>query len=419
MKNLRLLSRLQQSEMVTLMLVQEPGAQLQYFIITKSINYLLVSSGNCEGSIEGGMRTFNILMSSIYPLIEKGYELLISYKNNILEFATADDKIHIRPLCVEYYDPLLDVHIAKLQRFQESLKADGDVRHQLARAEQNLRDAQEHYDGVQKMYLEGAMMSSNPFGGVAGFQPLSDLEKDIKEKQDKLAQLQKQSVTISSVNLKPFELIIQAAARAHEMINFCDTYAVVSLKTTFLLQKGTCPAMSVHGTLLQQLLRYSDGEGFSWFENGLVYSVSEKTGESTALFMEKYLPNTSVDSGIVTRGVTVERHQLSVKGVLKITQLMKSKFPEMVFDLGAGEVVLGNDKGERIVTKFNVDDTETLQLIKLKRGEQLKGEYVSTSISVPVEVQGLLSLFKDQLTIYVKSNKIIFQAEDFYIVFGR
>lgn len=135
--------------------------------------------------------------------------------------------------------------------------------------------------------------------------------------------------------------------------------------------------------------------------------------------MEKYLPNTSVDSGIVTRGVTVERHQLSVKGVLKITQLMKSKFPEMVFDLGAGEVVLGNDKGERIVTKFNVDDTETLQLIKLKRGEQLKEEYVSTSISVPVEVQGLLSLFKDQLTIYVKSNKIIFQAEDFYIVFGR
>lgn len=417
MKNLKLISKLQSSEMVTLILQEHPGEQLDYFIVSRSINYSIVASGQCEGSLQGNMCTFNILLSSLYPLLDKGYTFRIRYNNDLLEFVSPDERLRLTPLCVQYEDANTRPIVEKFMRMQKALNSDQDLGTQIGRAEAELREAQQRYDGVSRMKLEGAMTGSNPFGDVEDLVPSEELSKAIEEKRLALTELRKRSEAVKKVDLKAFKTLALAASRAHEVINFCDDFAVVSLKNTFILQKGTCPAMSVQGPILHQLMSYSGGDGFYWFENGLAYTVGDT--EKTTIFMEKCLPNTTVDGSIVKRGATLERYQLSMKGILAVTQLMKSKFPQMTFDMGEGQVVLENDKGEHIITKFEVEDTKTVQLKKLMRGEKIQGEFTQAMLSIPLEVQSLLSLFRDKMIVYVKERKVIFQSEDLYVVFGR
>ena len=91
----------------------------------------------------------------------------------------------------------------------------------------------------------------------------------------------------------------------------------------------------------------------------------------------------------------------------------------MTFSRGEGCLVLQNPKGETVKIKFEVQDAKTLQLNKMIRGENISGEITMASIEVPKEVQAVLPMFREQLTIVVKSKKIIFQSGSLYIVFGR
>lgn len=175
--------------------------------------------------------------------------------------------------------------------------------------------------------------------------------------------------------------------------------------------------MTVQGPLLNQLMSFSDGDGFYWFENGLVYAIGEE--EQTIVFMEKYLPNTAVDGSIVTRGVTLERYDVNMKDILTITQLMRSKFPQITLDMGAGNLVMENDKGEKIVSKFEIAGMDSVQLKRVMAGKQDPSTMKQADIVVPKTVQSLLSLFKGEIIIYVKERKIILQAGETYLVFGR
>lgn len=418
MKNLKLLGKLQAAEMVTLLLKATPGERLDYYILAKSINYSLVASGQCDGSIQGGMRMFNILLSGLLPMIDKGHSFRIQYEENVLSFVSNDERLRLTPLCVEYNDPNAYRTIEKLMRFNEALQTDEENSTQIAKVEAEIRDLQQQYNGVSLMHLSAEMTSSNPFGEDTGSQIIEDrFAPLIEEKRDRLRELKKRSNPVQPMNLKTFRTLAVAAARSREMISFCETYAILALGNTYLLQKGDCPVMAVQGSLLHQLISFSDGEGFYWFENGLVYSVGG--AERTTVFMEKYLPNTVVDNSIVTRGTVKEKYTLSMKGILSITQLMKSKFPQMTFDMGDGKVILENDKGEVITTKFDVEDAQTLKLKKLMRGENIQGEFTMALLEIPSEVQSLLSLFRDKVAIYIKEHKVVFQAEDLYMVFGR
>ncbi len=418
MKNLKLLGRLQASEMVTLVLKANPGERLDYYILAKSINYSLVASGQCDGSINGGMRTFNILLSGLLPMLDKGYSFRISYENEVLSFISVDERLRLTPLCVEYNDMNSARIIDKLLRFQKAIEESESVGSQIVRVENEIRDLQQQYNGASLMHLDLEMQSSSPFEESGVGKRIDDYYGPlIEEKRQKLTELKKRDKALHKVDLKAFKTLALAASRTHEMINFCETYAITSLKTSYLLQKGACPIMAVQGPLLHHLISYGEGEGFYWFENGLVFTTGD--AERTTVFMEPYLPNTAVDDSIVTRGAVKEKYTLSMKGILAVSQLMKSKFPQMTFDMGEGLVILENDKGEVITTKFDVEDVQTLQLKKLMRGESIQGEFKQATLSIPVEVQSLLSLFKDKLIIYIKERKVVFQSESLYLVFGR
>lgn len=425
MKNLKLLSKLQASEMVTLILKATAGERLDYYIIAQTINYSIVCTGQCEGTIirkvgdeRGSFRQFNILLSSVLPLIEKGHAFRIVYDKDVLRFVSGDDRLKLTPLCVEYNNPQADKIVSKYQRFQTALIEASDSTSRIRRAEVELESLQEQYNGVSLMHLDGEMQSSNPFAEDS-ISPKIDAKytEAIKEQKEKLATLQQQAKAVETVDLKAFRTMTLAASRSHEMINFCDTFAVTALKNSFILQTGKCPTMAVQASLLYQLIQYNEGNGFHWFEGGLVFSVGEE--ERTVVFMEKYLPNTAVDSSIVTRGIVREKYILSMKGILSVTQLMRSKFPQMTFDLGNSKIILENDKGEVIETTFETEGVDTLQLKKLMRGENVQGEITQATLSIPSEVQSLLGMFRDKLTLYVKERKVIFQADSLYLVFGR
>lgn len=415
MKNLKLLGRLQASDMVTLLLKTNPGEQLEYYILAKSTNYSIIASGKCNGDVGGGMRMFNISLSSLLPMIEKGVSMRITYESNVLSFVSQDDRVKLTPLCVEYNDPNAHAIIDKFLRFLDATTASRETANKIHKMENEIEEITNKESNVNLMDLEGAMTSSNPFGTAPSTPAVDDAE--LESKKEKLAQLHQDSLLLQRVDMKPFKAMALAAARSREMVSFCDDYAITSLKSTYILQRGKCPPMAILGTLLYNLINHGDGEGFFWFENGLVYTTGDQ--EKTTVFLEKFLPNTQVDSSIVTRGAVLEKYVLNMKNVLSITQLMKSKFPRMLFDMGEGQLVLDNDRNETLTAKFDVADAQTLQLKKLMRGEDVQGSIHMAKIVIPPEVQALLSLFRGEVTIYIKQRKIVFQSDTLYLVFGR
>lgn len=419
MKNLKLIRRLQASDMVTLILKSSPGERLDYYVLAESINYNMILSGKCDGNIKGGYRSFNILLSGLMPMVEKGHSFRITYENEVLRFISSDGRLVLTPLCVEYHNVNAERILSKFQRFISMSQTDDNVKAAIARTEGEIADLQRQYDGVSLMHLSGEMQSSNPFAEDTVSPKIDEKYAPmIEEKRKKLSELVKRDRAVKAVDLLPFRSLALAASRSHEMVNFCETFAVMGLKGSYILQKSECPIMAVQGTLLYQLLQYNGGKGFYWFENGLVFNVGDSEGQ-TAVFLEKYLPNSAIDSSIVTRGVVREKYVLSMKGILGITQLMKSKFPSMTFDMGVPKIVLENSKGETLETTFELDEpADTVELRKAMRGERVDVIHMS-KIQIPSEVQSLLGMFRDKMTVYVKERKVVFQEENLYLVFGR
>ncbi len=418
MIDLKLLGRLQSSDMVTLVLKQVHADELTYYIIAKSINYTAVTSGKCHGNVHGDFAMFNILLSSLLPMLDRGYKFNIQYEGAELEFVTDDEKIHLHPLCVEYSDPSVMTVVNKVANFLTDISSDDTVDERVKKVEFELMGLRERQKPISKMDLEGAMISSNPFSMPATvLEPDEETQAKINKLEADLATLKKRQGKVRPVNLAPFRYLCGAAARSHELLNFCETYAVMSLKNTYILQKGPCPIMSMQSTLLNQLMIDGEGENFYWYQNGLAYvSYGDST---TVVFMEKYLPNTSIDSSIVTRGKVLEKYQINTRGVLAIASVVGSKFPVMKLDMSRGVLILENDKGEVLRSDLGEIKATTPELEKMMRGEETTGKIVMSTLNIPPEVQRFLSLFREQLNIYVKERKIVFNSEKLYLVFGR
>lgn len=421
MMDLKLLQKLQATEMVTLILKVSPGGVLDYFIVSKTINYSIVATGRCEGVIESEMRSFNILLSGLMPMVEKGHKFRIVYDNEVLRFISSDDRIVLTPLCVEYNDEHAVRIIEKYLRYSDALDND----QQLATREENLAheisSKKRSYSELRKMALEGDITSSNPFSESSMPAELdSRYSQEIAQLQQDLENVQQKKHSLEHVSMKEFRQIALAASRAHEMISFCGEFAVMELKSSYILQKVPCRTMAMHGTLLHQLLQF-DENGFYWFENGLVFETG--TENKTVVFVEKYLPNTTVDASIVTRGVVLEKYIINIKGNLSVAQLMRGRFPDMTFDLSESKILLENDKGETLVITLGDVKPDSLGLRKAMR-EMAAGSSEITqvnlsSVTVPKEIQSLLGLFREEITLYVKKRKIIFQGGNLYFVFGR
>ena len=87
-------------------------------------------------------------------------------------------------------------------------------------------------------------------------------------------------------------------------------------------------------------------------------------------------------------------------------------------NLGEHYFLLENDIGEHICIEFDIEDAKTLELMKMTRENTFSNISMAT-LDIPRDIQAMLSLFRDKLTIFVKRRKVIFKSEDLYLVFGR
>lgn len=413
--NLNLLSKLQSSDSVYLILQPKLGEIIDYYVIARNVSFDLVSSGQMNGIIEHDRSlSFEIRLTSILPLISKGYQFNIKFENNQLMFVTEDDKVVVKPSYVESRD---SGSFKTLGRYME-----------LSAEFQKLERIKNQYDNLYTELLElkriedhNSLMSiidnTDNLSEVVESKVDRELRSKIEMKEKELSSLQSSLKSLQSINLKPFIDIATVASKAHTVVDMCDEYAIVDLGNSYLIEKSKCPVLSIQGMLLSQLLKDGGGESFYLYNEELVYINGNK--DITAVFIAKYLPNNSVDASIVKNGVVTERYEIRIHSLLKVISLVKSSFKDVSMDMNTGQFLLTNDLGEVLRINFDVDNVNSLQLIKSKSGKVVQGGIKLAIINIPVAVQNILGYFKDSLIIYVKKNKIVFQNKSLFLVFGR
>lgn len=413
--NLNLLSKLQTSDSVYLILQPKLGGIIDYYIIARNISFDLVSSGQMNGTVENDRSlSFEIRLASILPLINKGYQFNIKFENNQLVFVTEDDKVVVKPSYVESRD---SGSFNILGRYME-----------LSAEFQKLERIKNQYDNLYTELLElkriedhNSLMNiidnTDNLSEVVESKVDRELRSKIEMKEKELSSLQSSLKSLQSINLKPFIDIATVASKAHTVVDMCDEYAIVDLGNSFLIEKSKCPVLSIQGVLFSQLLKDGGGEGFYLYKDELVYINGNK--DITSVFIAKYLPNNSVDASIVKNGVVTERYEIRIHSLLKVISLVKSSFKDVSMDMNTGQFILTNDLGEVLRINFDVDNVNSLQLIKSKSGKVVQGGIKLAIINIPVAVQNILGYFKDSLIIYVKKNKIVFQNKSLFLVFGR
>lgn len=401
--DLKLLNKLQSTDMVSLILKQNPGGILDYYIIGQTVSYSAICSGQCSGYLQSSMVCFNIQLGSIVPLIEKGFDLTVKYESDGLRFTTPDEKITISPLYVEYRDSSAISVISKYLNFNSALSELDERAERLKEMEADIILTKSRHDNLQKMQLKDEVMD--------------EFSNELESMEQIYNSLKNSSTDIEVLNLSAFINIASAASRLHEVVNFCGTYAISSITDSYLLQKSNCPIMALQGQLLYTLLRDGGGKNFYWFDNELVYIHGVK--DKTIVFITRYLPNTSVDSTIVTRGVVEEKYNVKLKSALELASLVRNKFSDFEMDMGSGVFRLTNSNGESIEISFEIEELKSIALNKILRGEGSAIDVTLSTIKIPKSVHGVLGLFKNNLSIFVKKNKVILQNDSLYLVFGR
>lgn len=416
MMNLKLLGRLQSSGSASLILKANAGDILDYYLISRNISYDIVCSGQTAGTLASSMISFDIRMSSIIPLINKGYKFAIQYSDGVLKFVSDDEKTIIVPSYVESSDSGVVGALESYIGFSEALQNKLKVEEQIGELLQEVQGIKDSKKDAVLMELSGGP-SSNPFEGCSVDKIDKRYDPVIVDKEKQIKSLSSSIDAIEDVDLGDLYNIASAASKAHTLIDMCGDYAVVSLKTSFLLEKVKCPIQSIQGQLLFNLIRDNKGKGFYTYKDELVYLSGNK--EYSAVFIKKYLPNNAIDSTIITRGIVEEKYVIQLKNILSTVSLIRSCFDRFMLDMGNAQFILSNDLGETVHMKFEVQDAKTLALNKMLRGETVRGGITMATIDIPLDVQGLLDLFKDNLIVYVKKKKVIFQNNNLYLVFGR
>lgn len=415
--NLKLLSKLKASDSAQLVLIARPGNQLEYYLVSRSVVYDIICTGTIEGTIKGKSISFDIRMSSLVSLIDKGYKFTIQYTGKGLKFVTEDGKMELAPSYVESRDANTAQVIETYMAFSEAMANRTQTMSRIDELQKEISALKAQHRSVTLMHLSGGP-SGDPFTTDTTSQKIDEkFMPNIEQKERELKELSRRQYHIDEIEMLPFLSIAGAASRRHGLVDMCGDYAICEMENSFLLQKAPCPLQSFQGQLLYVLLRDGNGKGFYSYNDQIIYVGGGK--EKVAVLVAKYLPNNTVDSSIVTNGVVEEKYNLSLKGILNIASVVKSNFENFALDLGSAEFILTNQFGESLRSKFEIEDAKTVKMSKLMRGEQIQGDLTMATITVPAEVQSMLSLFKEKVTIYVKKRKIILQNDGLYLVFGR
>ena len=416
MLDLKLFCKLKTTDTVTLILKDLGGNQLEYYIVAQSLSYSVICSGSNAGTLSVPMMSFNIRIGTVIPLIEKNYKFDIRVVNSQLEFVTEEGDLIIKPLCVEYKDPIAEETIKKYIAFAEAQQNKDRDKNLLEGLREELKSLRDHYVGATIMHLSGGP-SDDPFTPDVSQEKADSkfLEKQ-SELEQRISELENRKDTLVEYNLSDFIPVSLIASRMHELVHMCGDYAIVDMQQAYVVEKHSCPIQVFQGALLYQLMLDGNGRNFYEFDNDIVYlSANAKT----IVFVQKYLPSISVDSSIITRGIVEEKYVLNIKKALAVASIVKSNFPTFKINLGEGSFELSNEQGELVQHKFEVGDAKTLQLNKLMRGEAVQGGVIMSTLTIPKKVQPLLTFFKENFTIYVKRKKIVLQSGTLYAVFGR
>lgn len=425
MLDLKLFVDLQGDTPASLLLKPSSPGYLQFFVISFSVNYSIVVTGECEGELPNSNPvSFDVVLSTVSPLLNKNYKFRLSYFDSTLRFDEVDGKFSVTPLCVEHVnDMALDV-AQRYMDFSGILSTFEEGRGELEEAEHELAQLNGNYQQAKITELSGFPNDSNPFGGSS----LTDREQrideyfkpKIAEAEQRVVELRENIPGITIIDMEGFRRIATIAARSGNTVAMCDDYAVVDLATAFVIQKIKCGSRSVQGKLLRQLLLVKNGRFFE-FKGDLIFvgfTGKGKERSSTVVFLNSYLPNTAIDSSIITKGAVKEKYKLKLKGMLQVLTAVSAKFDTMVFDMGSSVLRLSNDRGEMLTYKFEVEDAKTIELNKMLRGEHA-GTIRMSSVEVPKVVQKLLPLMEHDFTVYVKERKVVLQSGTLYIVFSK
>ena len=422
MLNLKLFNALHGDGIATLVLQQAAPGFLRYYIASSSVNYSVVVSGRCEGELANGdIQSFDIALSTIAPLDDK-HNFRLSYKDGNLQFIEAEDRFTVTPLYVEHYtDASIDI-IAQYTRYANAQYKWEDAKSKIDDLTKQLANTRANHESVKRLALSG-VPSDDPFT-VPEVDPVDELDaKYAKRETDlerELRELQKNAHAVVSLDYSRLNKLATVAARNSTTVSLCDSYAVVDLKTVFLLQKVDCGVRSVQGKLLSKLLSEKRGNFYSFEDNVIFHSVNGTDNNRTdiVLTLNNYMPDARVDSTVITRGATLEKYVVDFKNILPVVSSVINKFDDLTLDMGTSELLLSNDRGEVFRSKFLVKEVKTKELNKALRGEHVS-EIVLSSVQFPKIVQRMLYLLQNEVTIYVKERKVILQSGEIYIVWGR
>lgn len=424
MIDLKLFSKLQSSDTAFLLLTRGDPGFVNYFLMSSSVNYSVVTSGICQGDLgDSTTLSFDISLASIIPLVTRNNEFSLSYIDNKLRFNSMNGVYFIEPLCVQHIAGSAVDIASKYMSFNTALTKYSEAESKYEEAVINLQQAQANYKYIKTMELSSPFTGS-PFGDAEDV--LEDTNVDEKYKKEiaglesRMEGLKKDLAGLDKIDLSALKNLANIASRYNTTVSMCGDIAIVSLSVSYAIQKIECGVRAVTGKLLHQLLLEPSGQFWVW-QDELVFCSIVGTGVSksnTVVFLEPYLPNSKVDSTLITKGAVLERYVLDFKGMLPVVRAVLSRFSTMQFDMGSSLLLLGNDSGEVLQYKFETVDSDTLALNKAMRGEKVD-RITMAVIDVPREVQFLLSVLGNDVTVFVKKRKIIFQSGTLYIVFGR
>lgn len=423
MLNLKLFTSLQGQNTASLLLKPSSPGYVQFFLMSTSVNYNIIVSGECEGELPGVTPlSFDLVLSSITPLLDKNFNFRITYQNNVLRFIEGGEKFFIEPLCVEH---ISDFAMGVAQKYLDITKLLGEVQtaeEKIADAEDELRHVQANYHRVRAMDLSGGP-PADPWGSVEDLDN-TEVEQRYKPKIDelnsRLGTLRKTAGQVREVDFSSMRRLANIAAKYNTTISMCDDFAVVELRNCYALQKCDCGSRAIAGKLLQRLLQENTGK-FYEVDGEIFFHSTAGTGKAksdTTVFLQPYMANTIINGTIVTKGAVQEKYTLNIKGMFAVANTVLSKFDHMVFEMGSSQLILSNDRGEHLVYKFEMEDANTIELAKTMRGEAA-GAITMASVEIPREVQRIISMLRDNFVIYVKERKIVLQSGNMYVVFAR
>lgn len=454
-----LFNKMRGTSAVTLILKKD-NFNLQYFMLASTVGYSVVTTGTFEGDMEDGVISFTLTMDTVASLMDKGIKFGIEYRKGNLIFTSLSGAIRITPMYVETlddkaqylmkqfieFDTVLDAENKRMQRdeiisdltreirvLQSNLQA-LEISNEIHFTE-SVADKAQQMDIGQQNSTQGYAPSDTPFGGVIEVanpvtretsynkdfveERIKQVKQEIKNKEQTIQLMQRNKSDESNLHLidiASFKKLADVAAKAHEFVALCGTFATVSLKDCYLIQKGDCPIKGMTGWLLNQLL--SEDGTLYMKDDAIIYDHSVG-GVTTRVFVEPYLPNSKVDLSLITKGKLLEKYEVEVKEIASIVNVVMSKYTSMYFDMNNATFVMESSQSERVNISFTIKSADTLALRQVESGRASGVNLTMARFYLPKEVAKLFTLFRSGLTIYVKDRKILFESDKLFVVFGR